>query len=100
MFLHSQVLSKSELIKVSVSEVINGSHIYIQNLANGNLLAIENSMVDFGSKVDAGIASTVLEPKRNLLCAIKHKTAAGSVWRRAKILALSKEVRRNKSHYV
>ncbi len=79
---------KSDTIEVRVTHALSGGHFFLQQVSNANVKAVEALMHDFTAKVAAGTTSSAFEPKKNLLCAAKHKDGR---WLRAKITSLQKE---------
>ncbi|CAI5721420.1 unnamed protein product [Hyaloperonospora brassicae] len=79
-----QVKTKDDLIpRVKLSEIINGTHFYIQNVGDRNCAAVEEKMKAF-TRVH-GLAGKAFEVRRNAVCAALFDDGGGLAWNRVKV---------------
>ncbi|KAF4322225.1 hypothetical protein G195_004443 [Phytophthora kernoviae 00238/432] len=79
-----QVKTKDDVIpRVKLSEIVNGAHFYIQNVADRNCAAVEEKMKAFTQT--NGLAGKTFEVRRNAVCAALFDDGSGPAWNRAKV---------------
>ncbi|RLN70215.1 hypothetical protein BBJ29_001732 [Phytophthora kernoviae] len=79
-----QVKTKDDVIpRVKLSEIVNGAHFYIQNVADRNCAAVEEKMKAFTHT--NGLAGKTFEVRRNAVCAALFDDGSGPAWNRAKV---------------
>uniref|UniRef100_M4C3N0 Uncharacterized protein n=1 Tax=Hyaloperonospora arabidopsidis (strain Emoy2) TaxID=559515 RepID=M4C3N0_HYAAE len=80
----TRVKTKDDVIpRVKLSEIINGTHFYIQNVGDRNCAVVEEKMKAF-SKTH-GLAGKAFEVRRNAVCAALFDDGGGLAWNRAKV---------------
>lgn len=81
-----EIVKKDEdeiLSCVKMSEIIDGTHFYMQNIAEPTCVQIEKSMQEF-TRVN-GLDGRTFEVKRGSVCAGVFDDGNGPVWNRAKV---------------
>ncbi|CAI5724755.1 unnamed protein product [Peronospora farinosa] len=79
-----QVKTKDDVIpRVKLSEIISGTHFYIQNVGDRNCAAVEEKMKAFTRM--HGLSGKAFEVRRNTVCAALFDDANGPTWNRAKV---------------
>ncbi|CEG35517.1 staphylococcal nuclease domain-containing protein 1-like isoform x1 [Plasmopara halstedii] len=79
-----QVKTKDDVIpRVKLSEIVNGTHFYFQNISDRNCAAIEEKMKAFTRT--HGLAGKTFEVRRNAVCAALFDDGNGSTWNRTKV---------------
>ncbi|TDH69496.1 hypothetical protein CCR75_002259 [Bremia lactucae] len=79
-----KVKTKDEIIpRVKLSEIVNGTHFYFQNVGDRNCAAVEEKMKIFTRT--HGLSGKTFEVRRNAVCAALFDDGNGSTWNRAKV---------------
>ncbi|GMF26517.1 unnamed protein product [Phytophthora lilii] len=79
-----QVKTKDDVIpRVKLSEIVNGTHFYIQNVGDRNCATVEEKMKAFTKT--HGLAGKTFEVRRNAVCAALFDDGNGPAWNRAKV---------------
>ncbi|CAI5716919.1 unnamed protein product [Peronospora destructor] len=79
-----QVKTQDDVIpRVKLSEIISGTHFYIQNVGDRNCVAVEQKMKAFTRT--HGLSGKAFEVRRNAVCAALFDDANGPTWNRAKV---------------
>ncbi|CAH0474879.1 unnamed protein product [Peronospora belbahrii] len=79
-----QVKTKDDVIpRVKLSEIISGTHFYIQNVGDRNCAAVEEKMKAFTRT--HGLSGKAFEVRRNTVCAALFDDGDGPAWNRAKV---------------
>lgn len=79
-----QVKTKDDVLaRVKLSEIVNGTHFFVQNVADRNCAAVEEKMKAFTRT--HGLAGKTFEVRRNAVCAALFDDGSGAAWNRAKV---------------
>lgn len=80
----TQSKSKDDVFpSVKLSEIIDGSHFFIQNVADRTVATLEEKMKEFTRS--NGTSGKAFEVRRNAVCAALFDDGNGPLWNRAKV---------------
>lgn len=82
-----KTLAELESAPVSISEIVNGGHFFVQKTSTNSLSSLEDKMKVLTEQY--GTSGATFEPKRGALCAALFTDSSGTLWYRAKVFLVS-----------